>query len=454
MGEIVAITKEVTREIGQGASNGKVTFKGKVTFPKLEAKLTSYDKHQQGREWAQVSFALGKLYLAAGKPNKAEQYLKNALEELKSKYPWEIASLRLRDALSKSERDQRKYDEVLQEAERHGEALKEAEKALGLDPFNPSRYEELGGVHADFEALKDAQAAWETALLWNPYDPIVCTKIGRSHYLLIRDCHNIDNRKAASQQAVGYLERALHLYGSDQMESKGETHHFLGLLRLDSGECDKAISHLKVAHALGFTPWITSLFLGEAYRQNNSSNECMKQYRRLIEEVEESTNGSSEILGKESGNPISRGEILARAHCGLAFEYADRGVKLDTALFHVEKARTRARNLEDEAKDRYLAECASCEGWIRYKQDAIDEAIECLEDAVALNADAKGYLHLALAHERQARRCKDEDQARLLSTRARTHCRQAQKMDIKKEYSQDADELLDRLKEFEKNRSE
>ena len=450
--EIVAATKKVAEEVGQGVNNGE------AKFPELEAKLENYDENSQEREWAQVSFVLGKLYLAANKPKKAEEHLRDALEKLEETYPMEIAHLKLRDVLSESLKAQNKYAEASQEAEKRGEALQKAEGALGLEPFNPSRHEELGEVYYGFEALEDAQGAWEIALLWNPGNPAVCTKVGRSHYRLIQDCHETDRRKATSQRAAEYLERALGLYGSDQMESKGETHHFLGLLRLDSGEYAKAISHLKVAHALGFTPWVTRLFLGEAYRKNHASNECIRQYRQLIEEVKESIDKGepvNERVGEESGNPIWRSEILARAYCGIAFEYAERGVKLEDALSHVEEARAKADELEDDAaRDRCLAECAGCEGWILYKQDRIDPAIKRLEYAISLNADAESYLHLALAYERKTQKCKDEDQAWFLSTRTRTHCRHAQNTDIKKEYWQDVDELLVRLDKFEAGRNE
>ena len=144
---------------------------------------------------------------------------------------------------------------------------------------------------------------------------------------------------------------------------------------------------------------------------------------------------------------MSRGEILARAYLGLSFGYAERNTKPEYALKLVQRAKTHAHGLEDEAaKARCLADCADCEGWILYKQDEIDEAIERLEDAVALNADPEKHLHLALVYEHKAQKCEDETRARSLSTRARTHHRHVRNMDTKDEYSQEADESLSRLK--------
>ena len=87
-------------------------------------------------------------------------------------------------------------------------------------------------------------------------------------------------------------------------------------------------------------------------------------------------------------------------------------------------------------------------GCILYKEDNIEEAIEFLCSSVSLKAKAISYLHLALAYERKLEKHDIKGKERSLEVRrALAFCKHAERLDIKKEFSEDINELKKNLGE-------
>lgn len=95
-----------------------------------------------------------------------------------------------------------------------------------------------------------------------------------------------------------------------------------------------------------------------------------------------------------------------------------------------------------------LAACDDCMGWILYKQDYIDEAIDFLRNSVSRRAKAITYLHLALAYQRKMEKDDLDNRKKSLIVReALECCKHAERLDNKKEFSEEIKDLKKNLGE-------
>jgi len=165
-------------------------------------------------------------------------------------------------------------------------------------------------------------------------------------------------------------------------------------------------------------------------------------------------------VDRETGEHITLCEILALAHWGQAFAYAERDVNLEKALELIKEAQQQIRDTFGEnntAGVQFLAKYLDCKGWIHYKLDKlgnkpgnIDEAIANLEQAVALTAHAEIYLHLALAYESKWQKTTDKMERQTMLTKTRVYCQHAQVLDINGQNEQQIKALLQRIEENSK----
>jgi hypothetical protein len=99
-----------------------------------------------------------------------------------------------------------------------------------------------------------------------------------------------------------------------------------------------------------------------------------------------------------------------------------------------------------ERKILCLAACDDCMGWILYKQDYIDEAIDFLRNSVSRRARAISYLHLALAYQRKMEKDDLDKKIKSITVReALECCKHADRLDMKKELSNEIEELKKNL---------
>jgi tetratricopeptide (TPR) repeat protein len=414
--------------------------KGNVVIPVLKEKLQEY-ANRSDREWeyAQVAIALGRLHLDVpdgGHP--AQEYFESAIDKLSKKHRLEIKLLGLRALEAVS----------LNRQEKHAEALQKAEQAIYLDPLRPFERKKLGEVYSGLNDFESARAAWEGALLQNPSDPEIHANIGISYLKSSVDYRDSTQRMVAVRQATRYLGQALELYRSDQPEAKAWVHHWLGRLYYMSRSPEKAISQFRIAQARTTTneKLVVTVFLGAAYLETKAYDECEKQFHWIIEETKKKLAAgekASTIIGTKIGNPVPLGQVYAYAFLYLALSYAERDTNLGKALGLVDEASKYINELSDEsAKAHSRAAQFDCRGWILYKQKDMKGAVESLEEAVALSAEAEAYWHLAMAYEGQIQGCEDKKERQHLIACAQAHCQHAQEIDVDQKYSQRIKDLL------------
>jgi len=400
--ERVARMKDFLKEVEKDVEEGQ------AGIHLLQEKLARYNPENQTWEHAQILFALGRLYFSCNQFVKATGYFQGAIKRLEGKHPQEIRQQGLRAMLARSLLNQGKYDK----------ALREAERALSLDPLSYFEREVLGQVYFESKEFEYAITAWQDALLRRPDSPDIHLMIGRASIEFAKHCRDSTRRSTAFQDATKYLKQALDLYESDEQEQKARVYYLLGIIHLIwIGKYDEAISSLRISQHLGFTRLTSTFFLGYAYLRNKEYNECTEQFNSLLKEaegLEKDDKSFNAVIELEHGGQMSLGELLASAYWGKAYAYAERDANLEDALKLIEKAQEHIKRLDSATKIQSFAIYPDCKGWILSKLDRIDEAIECLKQAVSLAADAENYLHLALAYERKLQASKDETGVRCL----------------------------------------
>jgi tetratricopeptide (TPR) repeat protein len=409
-------------------------------------KLKQYDHEGQEWECAQVAVALGRCYLGSSQPEDAEKYFQMAIDKFKGKHPEEIKRSGLQGLLVTPLLDQ----------EKHREAMQAVEEALRVDPLNSFERITLGDFYFALGDFEQARVAWEEALFLEPDNPGIHFSIGLCYQKRAADQRKTTGRDKALQQAVKYLNQSLDLYDESNLKGKGQAHCKLGSVYVDLSEYEKAIYHLRIAKILRFAPLTTTLELGRAYLKNRSYDKCVEQFDQLINGTQEA---KKKLIAK--GEPIKKipnmiivpesislGVLLVLACLHQASSYAERDVNLEEALELAKHAEDYIDKLDDgTAKVQCQAAHADCKGWILYKQDRIDEAIEYLERAVSLAAAAGAYLRLALACERKFQKCEDKEKCQSLIMQAQAYCQHARQLDFNKEYSKRVNDLLLRLRE-------
>jgi tetratricopeptide (TPR) repeat protein len=290
--------------------------------------------------------------------------------------------------------------------------------------------------------------------LWSPDDPAIHVNLGVCYLKLALNIRARAQRKILLEQSAKYLNQALDLYDSAQLQEKGWAHHTLGRLHDELCEYSEAIANFTIAKNFGFAPLMTTFYLGWAYLRNTAYDESVQQFRWLIQEMEKKIPAGegnailNEILEPETGDQMPWGQVLAWAHLSVAFSYAERDANLNAAQQLMGKANVYIEKLNEGAiKDRTRAAGADCEGWILFKQNKIDDAIARFEQALALTAAADAYLHLALSYERKLQDSKEEAERRHLLARVLACCRHVDDLDLKQEYSQRVNDLRLRLQE-------
>lgn len=411
----------------------------------LDDKLSKYQSDGQEWEFGQVAFNLGEYYRTKDEFPEAASFFEMALKKHEKKYPQEIRRQYLLARLARLLKRQKDY----------AGALQRAEQAIKLNPLSPDERTVLGNIYFELNQFAEARATWEEALLWDPDAPEIHANIGMAYIKLAGDFREATQRNHALQQAAKYLGQALDLY--DGVEDKGRAHSLLGQLYLELSQYASAIPHFRIAQTMlaqadkefPHIKDIIGLDLGWAYLKNKAYDECIEELKRVIDEVNKPIRAGcpeNKLLFTVSRDQISLGEILAKAYLYQAFSYAERDANLDNGLRLAKKAKKYIESFSEGKKENtYLAAHADCEGWIYYKKGEIQNAIQCLESALSLTADAGTYLRLALVYEQKLMEPQDQSHKNLLTLRIHAYCQHVEDIDIKKEYIKQVSELQLRL---------
>ena len=427
------------------------------------------DKDIQAWIYAQVSLVIGKMYLQFGLQIAVEQYIRGAIACLENTYQRVIREQELRVILVYALLQQGRYED----------ALKEAEYALVLDPLCYLEREALGDVYFKLNAFENAIAAWQESLLrkntfvpklkelpkievpvldfklgttylFKQDDVDINFKIGIGYVELGRHYHDLEQKRSAYRQALVYLERAEALYETnfDRQQQKQALYYFLGVLHFEQDDYQRAISYLRIAKTLKFARLTSLFYLGYAYLKNKEYDSCMKQFQALYEgalQCMQSGIAYDTIVEGETVGFMSLGELLAMAHWGMAFAFAERNANLENAYELILNAEKYICDIAPGTKKYWTAYCQDCKGWILFKQNDIAQAIKVLEHAVTLSANPQIYVHLALAYERKSQGTKEEK----LLQQLRYCYQQVQELDIKNEYTREMEVVFQCLQKAE-----
>lgn len=451
---------------GQPGDNNLAEFCGLVE--KLgeleEKKFAAGGGKNEEWEHGQILRILALLYSAAGEVKRgvtgnlakverkenlerARDYYTRAIEVLEKKHPREVRIQGLRSKLATT----------LLELERHEEALQVAQEAILFDALAYDNYDVLGDVYnrrgdqrGDFE---HAIEAWKEAILRRDvmplasYGPELHVKIGKSYVRLAQLHSEMCLRKGKNQEAVNYMQQALKCCNSEHLKERLEIYYSLGYFYFALGKYEEALIYLRLARNFGFAPLTSTFYLACAYLRNREYDASITEFRSLQEMTQKEQGQPEKIVEKDSVGHISLGEMRALAYWGQAFIYAERDANLRCALELAEKA---LKLIEPMMKVsgrilQFPARYKDCKGWILHKLGRTDEAIECLEQSVALEAQAETYLHLALACESKLLQTNDKTQKRQFFTRIEAYCQHACELDTNKRFCQQVEQLLQRL---------
>src|SRR6266516_4358052 len=434
---------------------------------KLKSQLKGFEI--DGKEWenGQLLHILARLHFFAGQFGEAEKKCRLAIQKLEKKYPGEVRLRRLRPLLAS----------ILSEQEKYSEAVQVAQQAVSLDVLDSYTHEYLGDMYLKREEFKRAIDAWEEALsrksviMESPHDPDIDFKIGKAYAVLAQQHHEFSQRKVEKHKALEYLKRSLDYYENNQQNQKLAVYYYLGYFHFVSGEYKDAIKHFRVTQRFGFAQLASTFYLGYAFLRLREYDETIGQFCSLYDcadkirrkqspsiksgskpgilpyftKVTKKIKALPEIISsnlpllasqkkrkklrtviepeKSIGNFLLV-DMLALAKWGQAFVYAERGTNLQHALGLINDAQgliesTFGKHKTDQAQ--YPTRYLDCRGWILHKQGKSNDAIQCLEEAVKLEADAEIYFHLALAYEAKSQKMLFRRQKQNLVKRVQTY---------------------------------
>lgn len=371
------------------------------------------------------------------------------------------------------------------------EALREAELAVSADPVGAFARMGLSYVLIALGDWERATAAWEQARLWAPDDFEIHLRLACCHVGLASNAPTVEHRLAALRTARTHALDALTMLERGHVTWITRVRYLLGRLCLDLDDPAAAIGHLRLVESDVQAAPLAGVLVGDAQRLLGRYDLAERCYARAIERGETLRRMATGVPPR--GEPSkwtatikyltedSRllPEILARGHLGIARSIADRGgdaaraenavgkataeikraeLEITRAASALKRSKSTADDGADSLTDDFApnicalqAERACCSGLIalgrglRDSRDAasgdLDRAIDCLTEAVGLQADSATYLHLARALRSRAGLAGGDEAAALLA-RAVACCSHARKTDLTGSGSRDADELL------------
>lgn len=408
-------------------------------------KVARWIKHyrEQGNDWeaAHLERLLGVAKLNSGDPRKAESHFREAIRVFDRVNPEEVRRYAIRARLASAVAAQ--GDE---------KALAEAERALAVDPLRKLERYTLGQMYFDLHDYEHAREVWESALLWSPNDPELHWRLSECQRQLAEEETRPSDRRESFEKAAAYLLDALELYGGESIDNRLRAHYWLGRLYSNLRDFPKVIAHLRIVQTKAELEIIVDLRLGEALLRVKRYREAEEAFSRVIDRGEERLKRAARAsVGVEVQDEMPLALVVAHAYWGRALSDAERDGNLKRALNDLDEAKRHIEAVEKRSKDGanlHLAvtarACVDCRGWVMFKQNHLDDAINLFQDAILLGAESETYIHLALAYEAKvAESGNGTDRASL--ARVRVACEHAIDTDMTGDAKARADEILARL---------
>lgn len=428
------------------------------------------------RDWesARIATKLGRVIRDGhGEPEersrRAEPFFREALAWFEEEQPDNHRLARLHDDLAQTL--------VLRPA-RSGEALREAETAMILDPLEPAYRAELAHVYELGGDPNSACSQAEHALLLNPDDPALHHQLARLKWNLAETLADAAAHVNVREEAAAQFEEALKLYASDQRDERRTTSWWLAMSYFAMSRFEDVPAHLRfvlASLAIGDESAIderglqavAELWLSKTYRKLRKYLEAeahADEALRAAKQLEDRGTSLTEDLACQVDDyrwPLW--VVVALAHMQVAGCREDRYGNLDEAAQSLRDADAVFDLMEKEhpgveaRKTDTYADYRAEEGRLRLAQDRVEDAIEALGASAELDPDeADVYLLLAQAQARAAEKQLEADWDAHIR-RARAACRRV--ADIGGRHHPDtraAEELerrLDRLEDEARKRS-
>ena len=383
---------------------------------------------------AQRAIKLANNYLESVPPkaSEASEQLTEAIKQLEPDHSGEIRRLGLYALLARAHRLQNHLDH----------ALRDAKKAVALDPETAWVRSELGAAHYALDDWERAKAHWMTCLDLEPDDSTTLQNIAKAYWLSGAAMRCPEQRQRAFASVVDLLGQALEIEKS--FDARAWMHYWLGRFHGELTHYDQATYHLTIARAAGFKPLECRVALGGVYAEigayydaEQNLREAAREAWKLSRKIEPSLRATAPA--KAPGEELPLNELLVEAYQCLAFSCAERGVDLERALRLTRYAARRIALAQKKGRPvrEWCCKQHDCLGWIHVRAGDAQKGIAELEKALALGVDGVGYgsvhYHLARAYLARAEAAPG-DVARSLA-KVRECCANARTADLRGQYA-------------------
>ena len=361
------------------------------------------DRQRTEEKWqlGHLNLLLGRRYIDTNESEQdsavlAEGRFRLAIENLRE-YPRDLARSNVHAHLARA----------LAKQDRNDEALREAERAVGLNPLSSFAHATLGHVFDAAGDLESARSGWSDALLWDPSDLDLYWELGYCNWRLARETTDRDKRRLALHEAEKYLNQASALFPNERFEDRIRVQYWLGRLYQELGDFDRVIPSLRLVQTSPTMNAVADLLVAQAYRRGRNFNAAQTLLERVIQRVTVAIacNGNAKVVGDVDvleAWPLML--VKAEAEAELAMSHVERNGDLEAAemaLGQVRKALDDSDAVAElttshaERLSELEAHYYHAEGRIRMQLGELEPAIIALTRSIAFRSDAEVYCDLA-----------------------------------------------------------
>ena len=326
-------------------------------------------------------------------------------------------------------------------------ALYYARKAVSINPECPKEREILSRVYFDLNDYELALKEFENCLNLELEDPKLhyIPNIRKWHGFLLR---NPEKREKAFKGVIESLDSSLMIMRyrlpgvvdrESLLEDLEELHFQLGVFHNESKQYDEAISHFKIAGAMGGKKVVESkIKLGWTYMEAKAYNRAEQIFRE------------AEMQIKKNKSKDDDDHYFIQIQLGQAASIIERAVFADKKSHCFRKPLELLKKVKKQIREKYpghlwySAVYYECLGRIDFKKGNIALAIRNLEQSVSKMGSPRVYYFLAQAYWTHGWQAKSS-KLRLYMEKAWEACILSDKCDKNKKYKEVVDKLQERI---------
>jgi tetratricopeptide (TPR) repeat protein len=399
--------------------------KGQEGIEPLKALMAEKQQRRHHWEVGEVGHNLSLLYFSLEQLPEAAKCLGDTITYLEKTLHNEIKRRGLYTLLGRILRRQGTSSRAI--------ALEQAKKGVAWDPINSYERIELGWVYWSLSDFLSAQSVWEDVLLLAPDRPQVYVNLGLLHLAQLGDATDRAARNALIRSSTLRLKSAVDLFDETD-EGRSEARWLLSQTYSSDGQYGDAIRELRALEGIGYCPLAIEISLADAYLSSENWSAAELRFRKAAVNVDKAIQSAAQGFNEVPDSPLmfeqSLGTISAWAHLGIASSLAQREILLDQAFEEIALARSSLAALSsEEMKKQWEANCLFHEGFVLFKRDQVDEAIDRLAEALAVRVESEVYFTLAESLRRKTELSDDPGVRNQLTRRATAHYQEALRID-------------------------